>query len=391
VSAAKVRVLHKLASVEPVTAGQRKGGTGRLLGVDAARALALIGMMSVHLLPSTDPDGTISTAYFISSGRASALFAVLAGVGLALANGGMKPPRGRAHFAAAAGIAGRAVVLAMIGLYLGDLDSGVAVILVNYAFLFLVSTAFLGMSGASLGALAVTWAVAAPVIAFWLRLHLPDSSAGDPGIDLIGFLQDIFLTGYYPVFPWIAYLLAGLAVGRSNLGDRKVAGALVGVGVALALASKAISGVLLDSFAPTGMKAPVQFFGTTPTDTWWYLAVSTPHSGTTFDLLHTIGTSLAILGVCLLLAAAGRFVLGWLAAAGGMTLTLYTSHVLALTEGWGLNDRPALLVWHVVAAIVIGLFWRTFVGRGPLEVLAASLANAFKSAVPRASTTPRGA
>ena len=80
-TAAEVRVLHRLASVEPVTAGQRKGGTGRLLGVDAARALALIGMMSVHLLPSTDPDGTISTAYLISAGRASALFAVLAGVG----------------------------------------------------------------------------------------------------------------------------------------------------------------------------------------------------------------------------------------------------------------------------------------------------------------------
>ena len=72
------------------------------------------------------------------------------------------------------------------------------------------------------------------------------------------------------------------------------------------------------------MEEPVQFFGTTPTDTWWYLAVATPHSGATFDLLHTIGTSLAVLGACLLLAAAGRFVLAWLAAAGGMTLSLYT-------------------------------------------------------------------
>ena len=98
-----------------------------------------------------------------------------------------------------------------------------------------------------------------------------------------------------------------------------------------------------------------------------------------------------MLGGCLLVGRGRPVRFGWLAAAGGMTLTLYTTHVLALTAGWGLNDRPALLVWHVVAAIVIGLIWRTFVGRGPLEVLAASLANAFKSAVAEGTPIPRGA
>lgn len=381
--------------MEPVTAGQRKGGTGRLLGVDAARALALIGMMSVHLLPGTDPDGTASTAYLIASGRASALFAVLAGAGLSLANGADQPPGGIARLAAAAGISGRALILGLLGLFLGDLDSGVAVILVNYAFLFLVATAFIGMSARSLGILALGWALVAPVISFWLRSRLPGSSFAVPGFnelgDPIGFLREIFLTGYYPVFPWIAYLLAGMAAGRLQLGSRPVAARLLGVGVALALASKAISGVLLDTFQPVGVEQPVQFFGTTPTDTWWYLAVATPHSATTFDLLHTIGTSLAVLGSCLLLAAAGRFVLAWLAAAGGMTLSLYTTHVLALTAGWGLDDRPTLLAWHVAAAIVIGLVWRTFVGRGPLETLAANLAGTFKSAVVGSRATPKGA
>jgi uncharacterized membrane protein len=59
----------------------RQSRISRLLGVDAARGLALFGMMSVHVLPATDPDGTVSTAFRISSGRASALFALLAGVG----------------------------------------------------------------------------------------------------------------------------------------------------------------------------------------------------------------------------------------------------------------------------------------------------------------------
>lgn len=386
-------MVHTLEPVQPVTAGERKHGTGRLIGVDAARALALIGMMSVHLLPGTDPDGSASTAYLISSGRASALFAVLAGVGLALANGATRPPTGNARLAAVAGIVGRAAVLGLIGLFLGDLDSGVAVILVNYAFLFLVATAFIGMSARGLWVRALGWALVVPAIAFWLRLFIPDSFGSVPGfvelVDPLGFLGEVFLTGYYPVFPWIAYLLAGMAAGRSNLGSRRVAGWLLGGGVLLAVAAKLISGALLASFAPADLANPVQFFGVTPTDSWWYLAVATPHSGAALDLLHTIGTSFAVLGACLLLAAAGRWLVAWLAAAGGMTLSLYTSHVLALTAGWGLDDRPSLLIWHVVVAVLIGLLWRSLVGRGPLETFAASVAGVLKSAVAASRSSPR--
>lgn len=367
-----------------------------MLGVDAARALALFGMMAVHVLPGTDPDGTASTAYLIASGRSSALFAVLAGVGLALANGRADPPIGQARLAAAAGIAGRALILGLVGLFLADLNSGVAVVLVNYAFLFLVATALIGMSAKSLGVMALVWALIVPAISFWLRLRVPESSFGVPGFnelgDPIGFLREIFLTGYYPVFPWIAYLLVGLAAGRLNLGSRRVVAWMLGAGIALAVGARVISGLLLD--VAGGRQAvgelPVQFFGTTPTDSWWYLAVATPHSGTTLYLLHTIGTSLAVLGVCLLLAAAGRWLVAWLAAAGGMTLSLYTSHVLALTAGWGLDDRPTLLLWNVVAAIVIGLLWRKFVGRGPLETFAANLADIFKNAVASSRPTPTG-
>lgn len=379
--------------MQPVTAGQRKHGTGRLIGVDAARALALIGMMSVHVLPGTDPDGSASTAYLISSGRASALFAVLAGVGLALANGATRPPTGKEWPAAAAGIVGRAAVLGVIGLALGDLDSGVAVILVNYAFLFVIAAAFISMPARRLWVMALLWALIVPAIAFWLRLWIPDSTGSVPGFvelfDPVVLLSEVLLTGYYPVLPWIAYLLAGMAAGRSDLRSRPAAVWLLGGGVAVAVAAKLISGALLDVFDPVGLENPVQFFGATPTDSWWYLVVATPHSGTSLDLLHTIGTSLAVLGACLLLAAAGRWLVAWLAAAGGMTLSLYSTHVLALTAGWGLHDRPTLLAWNVAAAIVIGLAWRTLVGRGPLETFAASVAGVFKNAVAAGSPSPR--
>ena len=48
-------------------------------------------MASVHILPVMTPAGVETTAGLIAAGRASALFAVLAGVGIALGTGGPVP------------------------------------------------------------------------------------------------------------------------------------------------------------------------------------------------------------------------------------------------------------------------------------------------------------
>ena len=105
-------------------------------------------------------------------------------------------------------------------------------------------------------------------------------------------------------------------------------------------------------------------------------------TGTTFDLLRTTGSSIAVLGVFLLLLQhSGRLVallFAPLAAAGSMTLTLYSVHVFAVSEGWWGEDPSRQLTIHIVLALVIATLWRTFVGRGPLEALAATVARAFR-------------
>jgi hypothetical protein len=348
------------------------------VGVDAARAIALVGMMSVHLLPAAGPGGEATWYYHLAGGKSSALFAVLAGVGLALATGASQPPIRGQRWPVVAGTAARALVLAVIGLFLGAVGSGVAVILVHYGFLFLIGALFLGLRSRTLFPLALAWVAAAPALSHWLRLgSQPDPQV--PGFDSLlvptALIQDIFLTGYYPVLVWIAYLLAGLAIGRSALASRATAALLAGGGGLLAVTAAALSGWLASG--PGAGKVghlPVQFFGTAPTDSWWYLVVATPHSGTSFDLLLTIGTAAATLGVCLLVAS---FSPGWLAAlagAGGMTLTLYTGHVLALATQIGLGDRPRLLGIHIGLALLIGWGWRRWIGRGPLETMAAQAA-----------------
>ena len=139
-------------------------------------------MASVHILPVLGPDGRETVAGAVAAGRASALFAVLAGVGVALATGGPaaspKGPRpaasaprayggppaaGRAHAGAAAGLLVRGALVALVGFALVALDPPVAVILAYYGLLFAVATPLLRLRTPALAALAAVWCVGGPV------------------------------------------------------------------------------------------------------------------------------------------------------------------------------------------------------------------------------------
>jgi uncharacterized membrane protein len=367
----------------------------RLAGVDAARAVALAGMASVHILPVLDAGGRETLAGAVAGGRASALFAVLAGVGVALATGGTRPPAaGRAHAGAAAGLLVRGVLVALVGFALVALDPPVAVILAYYGLLFAVATPLLGLRTPALAALAAVWCVAGPVASHVLRAGrraLPGDQVGFGALAAPGdALRELALTGYYPVLPWVTYLLAGMAVGRADLRSTRVAAWLLGGGAALAVAAAAGSAWLLGpggGAAALGPDLARRRYGTVPTDTWWWLAVEAPHTGTPFDLAHTTGTALVVLGAALLVARSARWVLWPLAAVGALPLTLYTLHVTALAlyppeaaEAAG-TSVGMLFVVHLVAALLIGVLVRLAGLRGPLEAGVGAVSGAVRRAV----------
>lgn len=69
-------------TAEPASVRDRSAArkpSGRLVGVDAARGLALVGLMSVHVLPSSGDETTEPTwSHILFSGDSAALFALLA-------------------------------------------------------------------------------------------------------------------------------------------------------------------------------------------------------------------------------------------------------------------------------------------------------------------------
>lgn len=366
--------------------------SGRLVGVDVARCLALVGMAAVHIFPSFTADGTLHPSYAISAGRAAALFALLAGVGLALSNGARTPPSGRDLWASRAAVMGRAVLLLALGLWLGAVQSPPLVILAYYALLFVILTPFLGLPARTLALLAAGAAVVTPLASHILRQYVDPAPIAEPGgPDLV---VELVLTGTYPALTWTTYALAGLAIGRSHLRRVTTAVKLLVGGVVLAVSAKVLSAVLLDAVggasALSGLDGDVEealdrgLFGTTPRADWQWLIVAAPHSGTTLDLVHTVGTSMAVLGACLLLVRLlPRTALLPLAAAGSMTLTLYSAHVLALATGSPLltDDPLSLWVGHVVVALLFATAWRLGIGRGPLEALSALVDRSVRSLV----------
>lgn len=361
----------------------------RLAGIDAARAVALVGMFATHLLPLRDPDGSRSLTGLLADGRASALFALLAGVGVALSTGGSRPPAcGREHASAAAGLAVRGVLVGLVGLVLGGLDPPVAVILAYYGLLFVAASPLLRLRAGVLAAGAVLACGLTPVLSQALRAGLPPGPGEQPGFgalaDPAGLLTTLGLTGYYPALTWTTYLLAGMAVGRLDLRRVDVAAWLLAGGAALALAAAVTSAALLGS-APISADALAEHrYGTTPTDTWWWLAVDLPHSGAPLDLAGTTGSALAVLGLMLLLDRRAAPLLWLPAATGAIPLTAYTLHVLAVTAAPGVGV-PGWVV-HVLVAALLGTLVRLSGRRGPLEALVAAPVGLVRRTVLR---TPR--
>jgi hypothetical protein len=332
-------------------------------------------MVATHLLARTGPDGSPTLTALLADGRSSALFAVLAGVGVALSTGGPHPPVDRReHAPAAAGLALRGVLIALVGLLLGGLGPPVAVILAYYGLLFVAATPLLRLRSGVLAAGAVAACALTPVLSQILRAGLPPGPGEQPGLGALADPADLLvtlgLTGYYPALTWTTYLLAGMAVGRLDLRRVDVAGWLLGGGAALAVAAAATSAVLLRS-APIGAAALAERrYGTTPTDTWWWLAVDLPHSGTPPDLAGTTGSALAVLGLMLLLGRRAPALLWLPAAAGAIPLTAYALHVPAV----GAAPDVGVAGWlvHVLVLAALGAVVHLTGRRGPLEALVAA-------------------
>jgi len=205
----------------------------RIRGVDLARGLAMLGMLAAHVsmapdLVPTDP----STWAGVVHGRSSILFATLAGVSVALMTGRTTPPSGDDLVRARLRLLVRAVCLFVVGGAVQLLNTPVAVILEYYAVLLVLCVPLLRVRSRWLFVAAGSVALVVPSLLVAHRSLtgvVPWLSGGG------GELGQLALNGFYPVVVWAAFVLAGLGVGRLDLGAVRVRLWLVVAGTGLAV------------------------------------------------------------------------------------------------------------------------------------------------------------
>ncbi len=344
-------------------AWQSWNGSARLHGIDLARALAVIGMLAAHLLTIEESLELARPETWVDlvNGRSSILFAVLAGVSLALVTGGTRPRTGIPLRIARRRIAVRAALLWVIGVGLILTGVPVYVILPAYAILFLVALPLLRLPVRALWVSAVAVLLVMP----WFLPALEAATFWDTDLGYVVFL----ISGWAYPFPlWIGFVLLGLAIGRSDLRSVWTQGVLLGGGVAAAVAA----GMAAIVIRATGAVLP----GSDLEPVWSAEA----HSGGLIEVIGSAGTAVAVLGACLLLCRTrATWVLTPLRAVGAMPLTAYAGQIVvwAIAAGVAFGDTTDLwsfrelqpFGWFVLGVVVFCFAWGSLLGQGPLERL----------------------
>lgn len=344
------------ASTAVARAARSWNGPGRQQGVDLARGLAVIGMLAAHLLwtPEFDPSDP-STLLDVVNGRSSILFATLAGVSLAILTGGRSPYAGARRRSARWSIVRRAGVVWLIGVVLILTGVPVYVILPAYAILFVLALPLLSLPVAALWTIAAAIALVVP----WVMPVLNNA----PIWQNAGAAELSALIGWeYPFVLWLAFIAAGIALGRSRL-DALTTQIFMLVGGGLVAAA---------AYLVDGWTDPDGYLG----EVW----TSAPHSSGVLESVGSGAFAVAVLGLCLLVC---RTPLTWvvlpLRAVGTMPLTAYAGQIFA----WAIVatiavGNPGDLVWmreldpfipFAVGTIVLCTVWALTLGRGPVERL----------------------
>ncbi|MGF1666142.1 MAG: heparan-alpha-glucosaminide N-acetyltransferase domain-containing protein [Acidimicrobiia bacterium] len=332
----------------------------RIVGLDVARAVAMVGMVIAHYVEQDAATGLGGTVRDFVDGRAMPLFVLLGGIGVTLLISRSESPD--------LALLTRALILFPLGLALQEATTDIAIILQYYSVFFLLAIGLRRLPAAALLPAAVVMMITG---AFTNQILSPPTLPSYGGWEGLGSLADpglwwaILVNGYYPFLPAGAFFIVGMWLGRQRLGD--IALPLVWAGTALALIGSWIGAFIGEQV------------GALPDDTtadgfrWQALFDATGHSEMPAWVIGATGTALVVIGVSIL--ATQRWQLRPLVVLGQMALTFYVFQAVVIN--WT-PPRPETTTgeeYLLAAGLTIGFLvfafgWVTFVARrGPLELM----------------------
>lgn len=274
--------------------------------------------------------------------------------------------------------------LARRGLFLFTLGYGIewvwaGTILPYYGAYFLAASIIATWSARKLITLAVLSTVIAATIELWrleqsfegnLTTWLSPSTPNTPRDLLIR----LFIDYTHPLFPWLAFFIAGILLGRKYHDIVKIRHKLLIVAVAttaFAYITNAIVNSLVRSDADDGVSSALM---------WRHLVSTQPFDRGVFYVLASLGVVIAVFMLIIILCE--RFddslIMRLAQTTGQMTLTIYLAHIfiynivvnqLGLITPTGLDTAMTMSIVVFLVGIVWANWWSQLFGRGPAERL----------------------
>jgi uncharacterized membrane protein YeiB len=365
--------------------GQKEGvavRVDRLQAYDVARGLAFLGMVVVNyriLLSGLSPVGPSWLNGFtgVFSGRAAALFVVVAGAGISLMASRAKEKE--------AGLSALRFVLCKRAFFLIAVGYSwvwiwPADILHFYGFYFLFAAAFISLPGRWL------WALTGWAVAGFTMLYLAGGFWDDWNLDTLEYrdfwepwqmVKNLVFNGWHPLLPWLGFLFAGMWLGRQSLEDRRTSLCVLVSSAQVAAGSYLLAWFLDGAFAKKTSLGRLDEFVMELHE----LAKAESLPPAPLYVLSAGGVAFSVVALCFLACGPGRVkkILHPLACTGRMALTLYVAHVFIsfliigdqLEEGklgsMELTEAAAWIVLVWVVSVLVATGWLRFFRRGPLE------------------------
>lgn len=331
---------------------------GRLIGIDAARGLAVVTMFVAHVAPIERDSPLVVRVLVVADAMTAPLFALLVGVSMALMTGGTQPViRGQGRGRLALQLVIRAAIITLLGYALELLGAQVAIVLqfLGLAMLALIPLLYL-RPAAQLVIAAVVVASAPVLVSGTVALIRVEGiellHRSTPVIGELVYL--LFAAPYYQAFVFAAYGLVGIAAVRLGLSSPRVTLILVAVGLVLVMTSYGLArplGITAEAYAPTVLSyAAGAGWACIVLGAFAWVTLSSPEA----------------------LRKVSRAILSPIADVGTMTLTVYSLQIVTLglwaRANPGLRDDSWLMLLLLVGgSVIFAVLWTRFIGRGPLE------------------------
>jgi uncharacterized protein len=347
----------------------------RIIGIDVARALAVIGMIIVNFKVVFGEKGQPWVKSFASlfDGKAAATFVVLAGVGLALMTNSAINHRDKAKIKVARiRIAKRAVLLFIIGV--SYITIWPADILHFYGIYMAITVVLLTCKEKTILISGIAIIVAYPIL---ITVFNYETGWNFETLDyqdfwtFKGFIRNLFFNGFHPVLPWTAFMLFGYWFGKQDLNNDKFVKKTFWMSTIIFISIQVVSYLTISILSEGNQEAAFRLtaiFGTKPMPPL------------PIYMFNGIAIAFAIISACILIAKKfeNSFIIGALNKTGQLALTFYVAHVVV---GMGIIEiiNPSKIgdysiefsvgyaMVFCLLCILFAVIWRKYYNSGPLE------------------------